>query len=345
MNSANYARSFAELKKRATFFWPEEFSKRESEISVIPRLLETQEQFLAVLKVDVDCPTKVFDVVSSASLAGNLFLKHLVVLADFGGEMLQRVNSQFNTFFPKRVIEYLWKGKVRTYKFKALPVKGALNNDKLGMSAKRLGHGEELSALTRDVAMVLLIGSCSSDPDTANVLANCQIGTYLGSPSELDAFVKQRYIWVSRITGGAKANNLGNIAQDYVKSFIQDSLSGLGVSFLPGGRIPGISHTRGRDMSFDMALQCNSKYAAIEVSFQVTTNSTIERKAGQAKSRYEKLGRKDYRVCYVVDGAGNFQRETAVSTICRYSHCTVAFSSSELGLLCQFLKDYFGVGD
>lgn len=83
------------------------------------------------------------------------------------------------------------------------------------------------------------------------------------------------------------------------------------------------------------------KYLAIEVSFQVTTNSTIERKSGQAKTRYEQIEQAGHRIAYVLDGAGNFQRETALRVICSYSHCTVAFSHSELDILCNFIREYF----
>lgn len=79
---------------------------------------------------------------------------------------------------------------------------------------------------------------------------------------------------------------------------------------------------------------------AIEVSFQVTTNSVIERKAGQAQARYKQIEDSGYKIAYVLDGAGNFQRKTALQTICSYSHCTIAFSSSELKVLCQFIEEY-----
>jgi hypothetical protein len=80
-------------------------------------------------------------------------------------------------------------------------------------------------------------------------------------------------------------------------------------------------------------------HIAIEVGFQVTTNSVIERKAGQARARYEQVERAGHRIAYVLDGAGNFQRETALRTICSYSHCTVAFSRSELDTLCEFVRE------
>jgi len=85
------------------------------------------------------------------------------------------------------------------------------------------------------------------------------------------------------------------------------------------------------------------KYVAIEVSFQVTTNSVIERKGGQAKSRYEQIESAGHKIAYVIDGAGNFERRSAVENICSYSHCTVAFSETELEVLCNFMKDFFEI--
>ncbi len=79
---------------------------------------------------------------------------------------------------------------------------------------------------------------------------------------------------------------------------------------------------------------------ALEVSFQVTTNSVIERKAGQARSRFQQIEKAGYKIAYILDGAGNFQRENALETICTHSHCTVAFSRSELKVLCQFIQEY-----
>jgi hypothetical protein len=110
-----------------------------------------------------------------------------------------------------------------------------------------------------------------------------------------------------------------------------------------GGCLPHVTHVSDqvdRETSFDIIVTNQHKYVAIEVSFQVTTNSVIERKAGQAKSRYEQVILAGHKIAYVIDGSGNFTRQSALETICSYSDCTVAFSESELNLLCQFLKDY-----
>jgi hypothetical protein len=92
-------------------------------------------------------------------------------------------------------------------------------------------------------------------------------------------------------------------------------------------------------MSFDMVAESPANvYCAIELSFQVTTNSTIERKAGQASSRQTLLHKRGHSIAYVVDGAGNFERKSALLTICRYADCTVTFKDAEISKLAAFLK-------
>jgi len=82
----------------------------------------------------------------------------------------------------------------------------------------------------------------------------------------------------------------------------------------------------------------NGNFCAIEVSFQVTTNSTIERKSGQAQARQKLLHSHGHKIAYVIDGAGNFARQSALRTISQYSDCTVSFMDVELDKLVEYLK-------
>ncbi|MEH2271189.1 MAG: hypothetical protein V7K68_22680 [Nostoc sp.] len=133
----NYQRTVEELRKLASMFWPSELSRQEAELSIIPKLIETQDQFIAILSVDVSSLEGLFQIVNSSNMSANLFLKHLLVLADFGGEMLQRLNSQFNSIFPLGKLDYLWNTQNYNYSFRVLPVIGQLNNSKLGISGKK----------------------------------------------------------------------------------------------------------------------------------------------------------------------------------------------------------------
>ena len=348
MCNQNYQRNVEDLRKLASMFWPSELSQQEAELSLIPKLIETQDQFIAILSVSVSNLEGVFQIITSSSLPTNLFLKHLLVLADFGSEMIQRLNSQFNSIFPLGRLDYLWNTKSYSYSFQALPVQGQLNNTKLGITGKKIlekqSENQPLSQLYKDIIALILFGSNSTSPKAAEILVKCEIGNYIGTTDKLQQFIKQRYIWVSRITAGAQSNTLGQITQNFVKKYLEYHLDIPDVNIKANGQIPGIIHAEDNNpTTFDIVISQENKYVAIEVSFQVTTNSVIERKAGQAKSRYEQMEKLGYKIGYVIDGAGNFARESALRIICRYSHCTVAFSRKELDVFCNFLKEYYQI--
>lgn len=339
MTPANqYKRNIEELHSVAAMFWPAELSRQEAEISVIPILLQTQEQFISILSVDVLSLDELFQVINASRLPANLFLKHLSVLADVGGEKFQRYNREFAKLFPQGILEYIKDGKVYSYRFKRLPVRGILNNEKLGISGKNLLSARELDDLLQDLCAVLTFGSACTSEETADILEKCEIGNFIGDHDKLETYVRQRYIWVSRITGGAQANTLGQVAQKFVKDYLRERLPDYDFR---KNRIPGIAHSQTGSTSFDIVVNKGEKWVAVEVSFQVTTNSTIERKSGQAKARYDQMEARGYKIAYVIDGAGNFQRVNAISIICSYSHCTVAFTPPELDVLVDFIRKYF----
>lgn len=341
----HYQRSVDELREVASMFWPPEISERETKISVIPTLIETQDDFIAILNLRVPSLNNLFVVIDQSSISINLFVKHLMVLADVGGEFLQRINSEFSMLFPDKQMQFLFGDTEQTYEFLALPVNGTLSNSRLGVSGKKLFSQQSISDIHRDVIAILIFGSAITDKNTAMILSKCEVGDYIGKKYELEQFVKQRYIWVSRITGGSRSNNMGQLAQKFVQEYMEDELKSSGISIQSNGHLPEVTHTSDNDdrlTTFDIVASKNERYVAIEVSFQVTTNSVIERKAGQAKSRYVQVNNRGYKIAYVLDGAGNFQRETALKTLCVYSDCTVAFSQEEMQLLCQFVSDYLG---
>ena len=127
----NYRRSVDELKEVASMFWPSELSDKAATLSIIPKLLETQEQFIAILNVDVSTLEGFFQVIDAATLTASLFLKHLMVLADVGAEMIDRWNSNFASLFPSGRLSYLWKGQKLEYNFNQLPLQSLKKGKKL----------------------------------------------------------------------------------------------------------------------------------------------------------------------------------------------------------------------
>jgi hypothetical protein len=261
-----------------------------------------------------------------------------MVLADVGAEPLMRVRRAFQTIFPAGTMRFVWRDASHCYTFQSIDQAKRWSNARLGLDGKRLADPKPLDAALEDVAMLLLFGASATEPSIPEeLLSKCGIGGMIGRKAELDQFVRQRYIWVSRITGGATANNMGQLCQTFVKERLAALLPDWTFSRTT---IPGISQNRGAtDMSFDIVAKSRDTVCcAIEVSFQVTTNSTIERKAGQAQDRQRVLHRKGHRIAYVIDGAGNFERKSALRTICRHSDCTVALSDAELATLAKYLK-------
>jgi len=336
-----YNRDITELKTNAALWWTQDLKEKKSIANVLSLLLKTQDDFLRLIILSKKSPFQIFDLIPVSKFPANLFLKHLVVLADYGGEPIQRLGISFEKIFPKNkdgnfYFDFIWDGSKHKYVFKSLPVKG-LNNKKLFIDGKGLVTEHELSNLISDMIAILLFASTSELADQAG-LESCEIGTMLGKEDELIKFVKQRYITVSRITGGATANNLGQFAQTEIVEFLIKSLGKSYKIIRNGGiNLKGYDKKDGR-MLFDIVVEKGKNKIGIEVSFQVTTNSTIERKAGQSADRQNLMHNNGYQIAYVLDGAGNFQRSSAISTICNHSDCTVAYTNSEFKVLSNWIK-------
>ena len=214
---------------------------------------------------------------------------------------------------------------------------------KLGIEGATLFQVCELNDYIQEIIVLLLVGANAIDEETANWFAKCEISNYLGDKKKLEQYVKQRYIWVSTISKGSTANALGHAAQNFVIDFLRDSINLAGIAFYKDGNLPSVTHydpESGRESNFDIVVSRNNKYVGIEVSFQVTTNSTIQRKSREASASYMQVQRAGYKMAHVIDGAGNFERHQAISLICENSDCTVAFTQSELLVLVQFIKEF-----
>lgn len=326
------------LEENALMFWPDHIAKIEKEASVIPKLIETQDKFISLLNIADSEPFAWKNVLeTSKDLYPNLFLKHLQVLSDIGGEKLMRFKTALPNIFKDNILEFIWRNDTFIYEFKTLNNKANWTNKNLSIDGFGLLEPKLLTPLIEDVINLLLFGGCSTNQlIPVEIAEQCIIGNYIGRIEELNSIVKEKYILVSKITAGARANALGNIGQKYIKEFLKERLPENWN--LNTKSIPGISQNEKTFTSFDIVV-CSPKgiTCAIEVSFQVTTNSTIERKAGQAKSRIDTLHLHGHKIAYVIDGAGNFARKSALQTICNHSDCTVTFNESDLEYLVQYL--------
>lgn len=333
-------RNLEELEKNALKFWPDHIAERERNSSIIPKLIETQDKFISLLNIADSSPVAwKATLKTTSSLSANLFLKHLLVLSDIGGEKLMRFKKELPKIFTEQKMDYMWIGKQYSYDFQTLNGGRNWNNAQLKVDGNGLAKAYEMSKLMEDVIMLILYGSTSlAFGLPVEIIEKCMIGSIIGHKDELNSFVKQRYIWVSRITGGATSNSMGNLAQQYVVEYLKLKLPNWDFS---RKTVPSITQNDRTLTSFDIvATSPTNKYCAIEASFQVTTNSVIERKAGQAQARIQQLHALGHRIAYIIDGAGNFQRQSALKTLCQNSDCTVTYKDSELDLLADFLIQF-----
>ena len=336
-----YNRTLDELRKHAVLHWPDEILSAAEEVGTLPLLLKTQDNFISILKVASKDPMSwKVAVANSSQLSGTLFLKHLMVLSDLGGEALNKL-SPLSKYIPKGTLTFDWNGKSFSYELREIGSRCSLNNSALNVDAKKLVKGLDLNRRGMDVCMLLLFGSrVTNDSLPSEVKEKCVLGEYLGETEELDKFIKQRYLCVSRQVSGATANSLGQITQIYVADKLKSYL-GSGWAVKLNSSLPGVFHNfEGNGTNFDVVVTSPSKkFFGVEISFQVTTNSTIERKARESESVMKSVHSKGHKICYVIDGAGNINvRKNAVSILCNHSDCTVAMSDSEIKHLAAYFK-------
>lgn len=333
------ARELADLEKSALLWWPLELQEKIAEKSPIPLLLNTQEHFISVLKLSESSPETFLAILNaSGELSANLYLKHLCIISDFGGEMLQRLGREFTKIFSKKdghyCMEYIFKGTNYKYRFEAMPQK--ISNKSLMLDGASLSKRAELTPLYKDVMMILTHGASSSSADTAG-LDKCMLGSLFGNIQELELFIRQRYIHVSRICRGSQANDLGQIAQDRVFDLLRNNLPNR-IRITKNDKIE--SGKKGKNgPTFDILLK-GKAYLGIEITFQVTTNSVIERKAGQAADRFKAMENNGNYIAYVIDGAGNFNRKTAIQQLARNCHIVTTFNESDVLRIVDFAKNH-----
>ncbi len=94
-----FNRNISELEANDILWWPEHFNQANAAISVIPKLLQTQDDFLKIISLSKKNPYQVFDLLIASKFPVNLFLKHLCVIADYGGEPIQRLGRAFSSIF------------------------------------------------------------------------------------------------------------------------------------------------------------------------------------------------------------------------------------------------------
>ena len=111
-------KTIVQLEQTACKYWPQEILASVARINPIPLLVKTQDNFLSILKCADATPTAWRDVLKvNSTLTTNIFLKHLSVLSDIGGERLQRFARDFALIFSAGYFDFEWNGRTYQYVF------------------------------------------------------------------------------------------------------------------------------------------------------------------------------------------------------------------------------------
>lgn len=349
MENDKYIRTIQELEKLGAKWWPEEVKQEAANASILQYLLNTQDKFISLLTLANKGNNKqLFALIEDSGFAYHVFLKHLMILSDVGSEQLQRFNASIDQLCPDQELHFLINEQSFTYSLQALPIKGTPSNKKLQIDTlDSLKKDCKNIKLCQDLITLLLYGSFSTLASTQSILSKCNIGQLLGEKNKIKTFVKQNYIRVSRIVGGKWANDLGNAAQTYAVKYLSEKL-GDSYRVVSNGTIPGVQLDDDKEATFDIVVDKLGEtgrfkpYVGIEVSFQETSNSTVERKGREARARFQSTINKRSYVAYIIDGAGNFSRTSAANDMCLNSHCNVGYTEAEFSVLIEFIKEKLG---
>ena len=132
-------RDLKDLEDNALRHWPSEIIKQERNTSVIPKLIQSQDKFISILNVSDSSPYAWKDILSATSnMPSNLFLKHLMVLSDYGGEKVKKIKPEIKSMLNGSKMDFIWQGKEYQYKFKSLEAPSSWTNTALKVDGKRI---------------------------------------------------------------------------------------------------------------------------------------------------------------------------------------------------------------
>jgi len=307
---SNYARTLAELKEKAILFWSREILEREASASILPMLLETQDKFVSVLNLADSNPAAWKTIVQASEnidgdIKGNLYLKHLMVLSDLGGEALSKLPPLSKYFSGGKMI-YVWRERKYEYKFQKIQNKISLTNSALKVDGKSLVKGYKLDGRMEDVAMLLLYGAASiSDTLPDEIKNKCLVGDLIGKPDELEKFVKENYIKISgqvcnQLTLKLLKQNAQNFFINTLKKYLPDW------EFVQGGKLSDLNHVDSKaGMTIDVIIiSPNNKHFGVVIESYIGRKIVIDVEAERSANLAKIVRAAGHYICYIDAGMG-----------------------------------------
>lgn len=340
---SKYKRTLAELREHAILYWSPEIIEQAASISVLPLLLKTQDKFISLLNLADATPTSWKNILQASEkgdLKGNVFLKHLMVLSDVGGEALNKY-PPLSRFFPDGIMKYIWRERTFEYQFQKIQNRIPLANPAIKVDAPQLIRGYDLDAKMEDVAMLLLYAGYSvGDTLPEDFKEKCIIGGLIGKSEDLESLVKQNYIRINGIIGGAISNAMGHFAQSFVMERLEKWLPEW--KFKKDGTLPCVRHkSDDAETTFDVVgTSPNKTHFAIAVDFHTDRKIVTRDEAEKAASLAKRVRAAGHSICCLEGGIGDeYVRVNAISKYYRRSDFTTEITKMGIKDLVKFMRN------
>jgi len=306
----------AELMNEGKWFWSNDFIKPH----VNPLLIELEKTYSVVLEtIENSNEQEIIADLMAAKISNALLLKHIMVLLDTSAETLDRAAMYIKhkgltqLTLPDRVIPF-----------------SVLTSQKSGLSNNNIYKAG--NKLTADILALLCYASESIEFYNFDTFKNCRLSKLAGDSEKLKQHLYYLSLRSSTQIKQIRAVDFGAQLEAYINLFLEPVLLELGVS----------KTRRYKEQQFDLVLYKDDKHIIIEIAFQETTNSTLERKSKQAKNGlYKMINDNDDRLVYIVDGAGYFKRSNALHDLINYSNFSCTVSEVGLNRLREYVTSYF----
>lgn len=309
---------FEKFLNECSWFWSEDLIGEQNEHNLVSQLVDISDLIQQTL-LNSSPENLIEELKNLQDESGNripraLILKSLMILLDVSAEILDRVGlyCHYNSVISLNTSSGLYNLNCFGPDFK----KG-LSNENI----YKFANNNEL--FFEDVLTLMLYAYDSEEFGSFITFKNFKLSTLVGNSSALTSFYLNRTIENSSQIKQLKAVEYGNSLQTNVKNQILSALSQYGVGSSPGNR-----YLDGKQ--FDLVLykpeqdlpEEQWKWVIMEVAFQETTNSVIERKSSQAKLIYRNLEDTTHKLVYLIDGAGFVKRDKVTTTIYENTHFT-----------------------
>jgi len=314
---------YRRLLDNGMWFWTTDLLPDDLYGDETERVLNTKDQFTAILRAS-DADEIVSDLLR-ADLRNPLLLQHCMLTTDIGKETLDRL-AFFLSHDGVDTVEIDAASTTREYRIQRLA------DPDFSVANRSFDSFTEEGF--EDIFTVLCFGSCMPLLSEYVTFRRCRLGEICGDETAIADYFADLYVLFSDQTKGRVRVKKGRAPERLVRQTLDTVTAQSDLSYTSDNRVPDMPE-EDEDQEFDFVLVDDDRYVAIEVAFQETTNSTLERKARQSRELFPLFEHRDCELIHVVDGAGYFERSNALRQMVEFSH--LAVSLGELDELERYL--------